>query len=92
MRREYVRLPTGEIKQKMTVNVTCECGTEVKHDGLAKHKRTTRHAQRMKGEVPNESQPKPLYISCPFGTELTRGHISRHTKTLKHQEWLENKS
>ena len=56
--KRIFQIKNGEIKPKMTANVTYECGTEVKLDGSAEHKRNIRHKQRMKGEVPNESQPK----------------------------------
>ena len=50
VRREYARLNSGEIKAKLAAKVTCECGIEVRLDGLAKHKRSKIHEQRMKGE------------------------------------------
>lgn len=46
-RKEYYEAHKDKIIEQMSVKVTCECGSEVRHGSIATHKRTIKHTNFM---------------------------------------------
>ena len=62
---------------------TCDCGATVTYSNMAKHLKTKKHLDKIKG---NEKPDKAL---CICGMIVKLSYYNRHLKTKKHSERME---
>ena len=83
--KEYRATHKDLISKWKKERITCECGCELRKDGISEHRKSQGHLKWLTG-----SKQAIEKYKCECGSEYLESNKARHLKSQHHLKWLNN--